>query len=107
MFHLAEYEACGYKSTMHEFCGMFCQSETNNLQNCRYGVSQEVGNRAYASAASESKGIIPTQIKNSLTVIGRRLASGFLCKVKLYRFSKISSEIRKDGISGCSKKTFE
>jgi len=70
------------------FVEMFCQSETNCLQNCRYGVSQEVRNRAYASAASESQGIISTPIKNSLTAIGRGLASGFQGKVKLYRFFK-------------------
>ena len=40
-------------------------------------LSQEVRNRAYASAASESQGIISTRIKNSLTASGRRLASGF------------------------------
>ena len=39
------------------FVKMLCQSATNCLQNCRYGVSQEVRNRAYASAASESQGI--------------------------------------------------
>jgi len=75
------------------FVEMLCQSETNWLQNYRYGISQKVRNRTNAFAASESQGIFSTRIKNSLVAIGRRLSSGFLCKVKLYRY-KESTNVR-------------